>query len=218
MRAPITVAAFLVAVMIFAGCGGSSKPSDPSASVTARTSSTTSPTTTTTTTTTPSKTTAAPSTEQHRVPTVEQVEISSPAFRPGAPAPVRYTCDGANTWPTLEIKGIPANTKELVLELIKEEPINGKLPVAWALAGLSPKLHRISSGKLPAGAIVGRNWYGHTKYNVCQPHKPKEIFVYVLLALPRPLHPKPGFEALAVRTEALHDAEYEGFLVFTYPS
>jgi phosphatidylethanolamine-binding protein (PEBP) family uncharacterized protein len=155
----------------------------------------------------------------HKVPTVEQVELTSPAFKPGGPIPVRYTCvgNGANTWPQFDIKGIPANTKELVLELLSEEPINGRLPVVWAVAGLSPKLHHIASGKLPAGAIVGRNWYGKTNYNVCKPLKHKELYVYVLFALPYALNPQPGFEPLAVRAEALHDAEYEGFLVFTYP-
>jgi phosphatidylethanolamine-binding protein (PEBP) family uncharacterized protein len=219
MRTPIAlVAAILSAAMVLPGCGGSSSPAEPSASRTATPSSTSStPSSTTTTPSSSTATTPAPSKARKHVPTVELVEISSPSIPPAGQVPVRFTCDGSNTWPTLDIKGIPANTTELVLELIKAEPVNNKLVVAWGLAGLSPKLKRIQTGQLPPGAIVARNGYGKLGYNLCPNHKTKEEYVYVLFAVPHALHPKPGFEPLAVRTEALRDAEYEGFLVFTYP-
>jgi phosphatidylethanolamine-binding protein (PEBP) family uncharacterized protein len=148
---------------------------------------------------------------------VEKVEVSSPVVPPAGKIPARYTCDGANTWPELRIKGIPSNTRELVLDVIKLAPVDNKLVFSWAVAGLDPKLRSISAGKLPLGAVVGVNEKGRTGYDLCPPHKTKEEYAIVLYALPRALHPKPGFDPTKLRFEAVHDAEYEGLFVFTYP-
>ena len=150
-------------------------------------------------------------------PIVEKVQISSPGFTPAGTLPARYPCDGANTPPTLHWSGIPAGTAELSLYLIKVEPVNGHLTFSWAVAGIDPKSHGIDDGKLPPGAVTGLNSEGHTSYDLCPPKGTKEEYVYVLLALPHSQHPKAGFNATTQRILDLHDAEYQGFLVFTYP-
>jgi phosphatidylethanolamine-binding protein (PEBP) family uncharacterized protein len=205
-RAGASCLALVALSIVLAGCGGSSSASKPSASQTSSSA-------TTTVATTP----ASKADPAKHVPIVEKVEIASPAFAPDGVIPARYTCDGADTPPPLRWGGIPANTAELALYIIRLEPVHKHLVFAWAVAGINPKLHGLSGNKLPAGAVVGLNSNGNANYEVCLPKSAKEGYVTVLLALPRSEHPKPGFDATTQRIEALRQAEYEGFLVFRDP-
>lgn len=46
---------------------------------------------------------------------MKELTITSPAFESNKPIPSKYTCDGDNVNPLLNIKGIPEETKSLVL-------------------------------------------------------------------------------------------------------
>jgi phosphatidylethanolamine-binding protein (PEBP) family uncharacterized protein len=193
--------------LTLASCGGSGSSSDPSTSQSSSTA------------TSVSKAaipTKAAHKEEHS-PIDEKVEIKSPAFTPAGQLPARYTCDGSNSPPSLSWSGIPRGTAELSLYLIKVEPVDGQLTFSWAVAGIDPKSHGIKEGKLPPGAVTGLNSSGSASYDLCPPKGTKEEYVYVLLALPRSQHPEPNFNASAQRILDLHNAEYQGFLVFTYP-
>jgi len=50
----------------------------------------------------------------------KQLDISSASFQAGEEIPVKYTCDGANISPSLDIKGIPEEAK--CLALIVDDP------------------------------------------------------------------------------------------------
>jgi phosphatidylethanolamine-binding protein (PEBP) family uncharacterized protein len=143
------------------------------------------------------------------------VEISSSAIESGKLASVN-TCDGRNTPPSIEWGGIPSNTAELMLDILKLSTVNGKLYFVWAVAGLSPSSHGIAAGSLPAGAVEGVNSSGTTKYSVCPKNGVLERYVAVLFALPKRLGLKPNFDAVAARLEAVQDSEFEGFLPFSY--
>jgi len=43
------------------------------------------------------------------------MELTSPAFEPGATIPARYTCDGSDISPPLELSGVPAGSVSLAL-------------------------------------------------------------------------------------------------------
>jgi phosphatidylethanolamine-binding protein (PEBP) family uncharacterized protein len=206
---PLSLLALVALSMMLVSCGGTSSSNQ---SATGQSDSTTPASTTEASV---SKA-AVPSKATH-APIVEKVQISSPAFQPAGPLPTRYTCDGANSPPLLRWSGIPAGTAELSLYLIKVEPVDGHLTFSWAVAGIDPKSHGIQDGKLPPGAVVGLNSEGKASYDLCPPKNTKEEYVYVLLALPHSQHPKPGFNAATQRILDLHNAEYQGFLVFTYP-
>jgi phosphatidylethanolamine-binding protein (PEBP) family uncharacterized protein len=158
----------------------------------------------------------APKAAAEHVPDVEKVEVSSLAFSHGGRLPARYTCGGANVSPPLKWSGIPANTSELMVDVLSIEPVNGKLFFAWAVAGLSPRSHGIAAGKLPPNAVEGVNSTGSTEYGVCPPRGKHEKYVVVVFALPHSLGLKKGFNAVTAREQAVHDAEYEGFLLFFY--
>lgn len=155
--------------------------------------------------------------KEEQAPTVEKVEIASPVVAQGGTLPSRYTCDGKDVSPPLTWKGIPAGTKELMLDVIKINLVNKKLYFAWAVTGLDPHSRGIRAGRLPSSSIVGRNSAGRVKYELCPPKHTNEKYVAALFALRRRLAAKPGFDATALRQQALIAAKYEGFLIFSYP-
>ena len=81
--------------------------------------------------------------------------LTSPSLAagPGGPAPLTapYTCDGKDSWPTLAWSGVPPGTAELALYAMNMQPVEGKLFVDWALAGLDPALTGIEDGQAAQG-------------------------------------------------------------------
>lgn len=195
-----------VLCLLAAGCGSSKTP-------TTSTSAGGNGTTTGAASTTQNKTQTIGKHANH-VPRVEKVEITSPVVKPLGELPSQYTCAGKNISPPIQWHGIPKNTQELTLDIIKVEPENGKLIVAWALAAINPELQGIQAGQTPPGAVIGTNTEGKRSYSLCPAKGTNQKYVAVLIALPHTLNPKPGFDAANLRLQALHNAEYEGFLVF----
>jgi phosphatidylethanolamine-binding protein (PEBP) family uncharacterized protein len=116
--------------------------------------------------------------------------------------PKGNTCDGANTWPSFTWSKVPRGTAELALFIVNFRPVNETIFVDWVVAGLSPSLTGISAGRLPPGAIVGRNGFGKVGYSICPPKGTSESYIARLVALSHPLHPQPGFDGLAYYTAA----------------
>jgi Raf kinase inhibitor-like YbhB/YbcL family protein len=96
------------------------------------------------------------------------MQITSPAFEPNSPIPDRYTCNGEDINPPLDIGEVPANTKSLVL--IVEDP-DAPDPAApqvvwehWVMWKIAPGTTSIPAGSIPDGAIQGTNSWGRTDY------------------------------------------------------
>jgi phosphatidylethanolamine-binding protein (PEBP) family uncharacterized protein len=148
------------------------------------------------------------------VPTVD-IALKSPIQL--NPISGSFTCDGADTSPPISWSKIPPHTAELQLYVFNFLAVRGKLFADWAIAGLKPSLRGLpAGGGLPAGAIAGRNSFGQTRYKLCPPKGATTRFAFLLYALPQGLHPKPGFEADALREQALHEATDVGLLAFSY--
>src|ERR1700723_791734 len=217
-----TLAATLTLLAALTGCGSSNTTTSASndTPTTSSNQNTPAPTppppTNPTTTTTPTSKTASTHAPPEPAPTVEKVELTSPAFHPEGPIPVRYTCDGKNTSPPLRWKGIPPHTAELMLHLLNFKPVNGKLYFDWALTGISPTSHEAAPGTTQPGATTGTNSAGQTTYHLCPTSKTQETYVAVLFALPHHLPAKQGFNPQTLRLQALHTAKYESLLLFNY--
>jgi phosphatidylethanolamine-binding protein (PEBP) family uncharacterized protein len=151
---------------------------------------------------------------------VANIFLSIPALTAsaeGTPSlPATYTCDGKDTWPELKWQGVPADSKELILFAMAMEPVDEALFFDWAVAGLDPKLGEIEEGKLPAGAITGKNSFGQNGYSICPPQGRPETFLFSLYAIPRPLAPKRGFDPAALREQILAQAGNVGLLAASY--
>ena len=57
----------------------------------------------------------APNTASMNTTTVRQIEVSSPAFKMGEMIPRKYSCEGININPALQLDNIPAKSKSLAL-------------------------------------------------------------------------------------------------------
>jgi Raf kinase inhibitor-like YbhB/YbcL family protein len=112
--------------------------------------------------------------------------LTSPAFADNALIPVQYTCDGDNMSPPLAWSEVPEGTAELVL-LFEDPDAPGGTQVYWVLFGLNPASGGLEEGKVPAGAVGGKNDYGRTDWaGPCPPIGRAHRFIFTLLALSEP--------------------------------
>lgn len=151
--------------------------------------------------------------------TVADITLESPAIvssqgNPGSLSPT-YTCDGKDSWPALSWSGVPPDTAELALYLMNVQPVEGKLFIDWALAGIDPSLSGLEAGQLPKGAVVGQNSFGKPGYSICPPGR-GEIYMFTLYALPHRLGLRPGFDARQAREEILGISANAGLLPALY--
>jgi hypothetical protein len=147
------------------------------------------------------------------------MKLESPAIlasegNPGSLSPT-YSCDGKDSWPAMRWSGVPAGTAELALYAMNVQPVDGKLFVDWAVAGLDPGLGGIEEGKLPKGAVVGTNGFGKRGYSIC-PEGRGEIYMFAVYALPKRLALAPGFDAREARGQILGVSGNVGLLPALY--
>ncbi|HEY7960487.1 MAG TPA: hypothetical protein VID29_01080 [Solirubrobacteraceae bacterium] len=142
------------------------------------------------------------------------LQFLSPVAGNGGVLPAANTCDGTNTWPAMGWSTVPPETAELVLFVVAFSP-SGSLSVQWALGGLRPETHLIEPRKLPAGAVLGRNNIGRTRYSICPTRGTTASYLFILYALPRPLNLHRGFsgqEVLGKVSEASFNAPFGAFI------
>jgi phosphatidylethanolamine-binding protein (PEBP) family uncharacterized protein len=135
--------------------------------------------------------------------------ISSPARTGAGDIARRYTCHGSDLSPPVSWRDLPPQTKEMVVFV---DTLGHGLPTLfWAVAGLRPSAS-LSAGRLPRGAIVGRNSRGSLSYSVCPAEHPAVISI-VVVALPRRLGLRPGFSSAAVLAKTTTPDSHRGSLV-----
>jgi phosphatidylethanolamine-binding protein (PEBP) family uncharacterized protein len=215
----IVVSAALMLMLTLAGCGGSSSKSH-SSSTTASASQTTSAATGTQTSGVTSNNEQAPKPGEAKHAPKEAIRVSSPVFSGGSNIPAQYTCDGADVSLPLRWSAIPRGAVELALFVLDLKSATAKKPrtlIYWAVTGLHPTLTGVSAGRLPPGAIVGRNTLGQSRYTIC-PAKSHGLqrYAVALFALPHSASVTPGFNANALFNTVLHTAEYAGLTGFAY--
>jgi phosphatidylethanolamine-binding protein (PEBP) family uncharacterized protein len=155
--------------------------------------------------------------KQRAKATTANVTLESPSFAGGAVLPVKYTCDGGNESPPLQWSGVPDEASELVLFALNMNPVEEALFFDWAVAGLDPSLEEIKEGKLPSGAVVGKNSFGKQNYSLCPPEAGgSESYIFMLYAIPEALSPEKGFDPLPLREEVLAQSGNVGLLSASY--
>jgi phosphatidylethanolamine-binding protein (PEBP) family uncharacterized protein len=162
----------------------------------------------------------APTPAERAEATIASITLTSPSL--GAPGeagtfslPAKYTCDGADTWPTLKWSGVPAGAKELILLVLAQEPINGALFYDWGVAAIDPATTEIQSGRLPTGTVVAKNSFGKTGYSICPPQGKTETHLFQLYAVPESLPAAKGFDPAAMRKRILQASGNVGLLAVT---
>ncbi|GAC1371795.1 MAG: YbhB/YbcL family Raf kinase inhibitor-like protein [Actinomycetota bacterium] len=112
--------------------------------------------------------------------------LTSPSFAHNTPIPAKHTCDGENFSPALAWTDVPEGTVELVL-LFEDPDAPGGTLVQWIVFGIDPKSTGFEEGKIPTGALGGKNDYGRTDWSgPCPPIGKAHRYIFTLLALSGP--------------------------------
>ena len=144
----------------------------------------------------------APASGCHGAPKPEfAAESQALALKTGFPAdgniPAVYTCDGANTSPSLSWSEPPANTKSFALILDDPDAPGGTF-VHWVIFNLPLSTRTLPAAvpkqsELPGGARQGRNDFGEVGYGgPCPPGHAPHHYRFVLYAVDTPLNLPPG--------------------------
>ena len=117
--------------------------------------------------------------------TMNEFKLKSSAFKEGEMIPSKYTCDGEDVNPLLEIRNVPAEAKSLALIMDDPDASRGVPFDHWIVWNIDPKTQYISEDNLPSNAIFGANSWGKQKYGGPCPQKgkPAHHYVFTLYAL-----------------------------------
>jgi Raf kinase inhibitor-like YbhB/YbcL family protein len=139
------------------------------------------------------------------------LRLSSPDFAENALIPERFTCEGADVSPALDWADPPRGTKSFALIVDDPDAPDPAKPqrtwVHWMLYNLPAATTWLPQGirgtdRLPAGARLGVNDWGHARYNgPCPPVGRHRYFLQALRARHRTARSEAAGES---RTRARH--------------
>lgn len=108
--------------------------------------------------------------------------ITSPTFAHSTAIPARYTCDGQNVSPPLNIEAVPAGVKSLALIVDDPDAPVGTW-VHWVIWNLPPQTREIAESSLPSGAVQGLNGWQRNDYGGPCPPSGTHRYFFKLYAL-----------------------------------
>lgn len=115
------------------------------------------------------------------------MRLSSSAFLHNMPIPSRYTCDGFDVNPPLQINDIPPGTRSLVLFVDDPDAPDPEAPKMvwdhWVVWNIDPATREIGEGSVPAGAVQGKNSWGRNSYGGPCPPIGTHRYFFKLFAL-----------------------------------
>ena len=114
-----------------------------------------------------------------------RMKITSSAFQEGGNIPSKFSCDGANTSPPLQISDVPSEAKSLVLIVDDPDAPTG-LFTHWAVWNISPQTTTIGEGSTPKG-MQGTNDFGKSGYGGPCPPSGTHRYYFKVFALDREL-------------------------------
>lgn len=92
------------------------------------------------------------------------MKLKSPAFLENQQIPFRYSCDGDDVNPPLELTDVPQNTRSLVL-IMDDPDAPGKTFTHWFMWNIPPDTKEILESDWPEGAEQGINDAGELGYH-----------------------------------------------------
>lgn len=113
------------------------------------------------------------------------IRITSSAFQEGGNIPPKFTCDGGNTSPALQISDVPSATKSLVL-IVDDPDAPGGVFTHWAVWNISPQTGTIAEGSTPKG-VHGTNDFGKSGYGPPCPPSGTHRYFFKVFAVDRQL-------------------------------
>jgi Raf kinase inhibitor-like YbhB/YbcL family protein len=119
-----------------------------------------------------------------------RMKITSSAFQQGGNIPTKFTCDGEDMSPPLQITGVPAEAKSLAL--VADDPdAPGGLFTHWLIWNIPPQTNSIAEGSAPKG-VQGTNDFGKSGYGAPCPPSGMHRYFFKVFALDRELDLRSG--------------------------
>ena len=115
-----------------------------------------------------------------------KMKITSSAFQDGANIPSKFTCDGADTSPPLQIADIPSQAKSLAL-IVDDPDAPGGLFTHWTVWNIPPQTSAVGEGGAPKG-VQGINDFGKSGYGGPCPPSGTHRYYFKIFALDRELN------------------------------
>lgn len=119
------------------------------------------------------------------------MRITSPAFSHNGSMPARFTCQGDDLSPPLEIGGVPESAAALVLLVDDPDAPDPAAPRMvwdhWVVWNIPPATTAIAEGSAPPGAVQGVNSWKRNDYGGPCPPIGTHRYFFKLYALDAPL-------------------------------
>ena len=112
-----------------------------------------------------------------------ELSLKSSAFKHMGEIPSKYTCQGEEVNPPLEISGVSQNAKSLVLIMEDIDPPIGGTITHWVICHMDPKTDKILEGDSLENAIVGKRMFGKHEYMGPCPPKGQHRYVFKLFSV-----------------------------------
>jgi len=109
------------------------------------------------------------------------LKLTSPAFPNNSTIPDKYTCQGEDISPSLNISGIPENATSLAL-IVDDPDASGKTWVHWVMWNI-PLVSEIDGNNPPKSAVQGVNDFGNRGYGGPCPPSGTHRYMFKLYAL-----------------------------------
>jgi len=114
------------------------------------------------------------------------MKLTSPVFENNQLIPQKYTCDGENVNPPLQISEVPEGVKSLALIVIDPDAPAGVF-THWVLWNINPQTSLIEENSLPEGAVEGLNSFKKHSYGGPCPPSGTHHYHFRLYALDKKL-------------------------------
>ncbi len=131
-------------------------------------------------------------TENEKAFSFKNMEIRSPSFKENEFIPERFTCDGLNCSPSLEIDHIPVESECLAIIMDDPDAPNGTW-VHWVLWNI-PVTHHLSEGY--SRGVQGMNDFGNSIYGGPCPPNGTHRYFFKIYALNCKLDLKPNSDKI----------------------
>ena len=119
------------------------------------------------------------------------ISITSPSFQPGGDIPPKFTCNGTNVSPELQISSVPNEAKSLVLIVDDPDAPRG-LFTHWIVWNVDSKTTRVAENSSPTAGVQGINDFGKRNYGGPCPPSGTHRYFFKIFALDTKLELKPG--------------------------
>jgi hypothetical protein len=114
-----------------------------------------------------------------------KMKITSSALQEGASIPSKFTCDGADTSPPLQIADVPSGAKALAL-IVDDPDAPSGLFTHWTVWNIPAQTGAIGEGSTPKG-VQGTNDFGKSGYGGPCPPSGTHRYYFKVFALDREL-------------------------------